>query len=420
MHAQFELPYGSSTVRVRVPERNLAFVLEPHHLAGITDEAGAVRDALRNPLGQKPLADAVQPHDNVVVIVTDNTRACPDDRLLPPILQELEHAVPREQITIVVALGLHPPLGGEELRRLLGDEIVAQYQVVNHDPAKVVNIGMTSRGTPVDINPLVVKADFRLSTGFIEPHFFAGFSGGRKSIAPGVFGLKSAYVNHGYRMIEHPCSRAGVLEGNPIHEDMVEQARMAGLSFVVNVLLNDKKEITNVFAGDMVEAHEAGCEAARSVVGARVPHRVDITVTTNSGAPLDLDLYQTVKGIDTASLVTRDGGIVIAASSCSSGPGPQSFLELHRSCKSPIDVLQKIRREEPIGVQWQNQILARIQLRNQVMLRSELNDELVRSMQLEPVHDLDQAVAAALQRLGKDAEVGVIPWGPLVLPLLDG
>jgi nickel-dependent lactate racemase len=420
MHAQFELPYGSSTVRVRVPERNLAFVLEPHHLAGITDEAGAVRDALRNPLGQKPLADAVQPHDNVVVIVTDNTRSCPDDRLLPPILQELEHAVPREQITIVVALGLHPPLGGEELRRLLGDEIVAQYQVVNHDPAKVVNIGMTSRGTPVDINPLVVKADFRLSTGFIEPHFFAGFSGGRKSIAPGVFGLKSAYVNHGYRMIEHPCSRAGVLEGNPIHEDMVEQARMAGLDFVVNVLLNEEKEITNVFAGDMVAAHEAGCEAARSVVGARVPHRVDITVTTNSGAPLDLDLYQTVKGIDTASLVTRDGGIVIAASSCSSGPGPQSFLELHRSCKSPIDVLQKIRREEPIGVQWQNQILARIQLRNQVMLRSELNDELVRSMQLEPVHDLDQAVAAALQRLGKDAEVGVIPWGPLVLPLLDG
>jgi len=419
MHAEFELPYGSSTVRVRVPERNLAFVLEPHHLAGITDEAGAVRDALRNPLGQKPLADAVQPHDNVVVIVTDNTRACPDDRLLPPILQELERAVPREQVTIVVALGLHPPLGVEELRRLLGDEIVAQYRVVNHDPAKVVNIGMTSRGAPVDINPLVVEADFRLSTGFIEPHFFAGFSGGRKSIAPGVFGLKSAYVNHGYRMIEHPCSRAGVLEGNPIHEDMVEQARMAGLDFVVNVLLNDKKEITTVFAGDMVAAHEAGCEAARSVVGARVPHRVDIAITTNSGAPLDLDLYQTVKGMDTASLVTRDGGIVIAASSCSSGPGPQSFLELHRSCKSPIDVLQKIRREEPIGVQWQNQILARIQLRNQVMLRSELDDQLVRSMQLEPVHDLDEAVAVALRRLGKNAEIGLIPEGPLVLPLLD-
>ena len=420
MHTEFELPYGLSTVRVRVPERNLAFVLEPCHVAGIADEAGAVSDALRNPLGQKPLVDAVQPQDNVVVIVTDNTRACPDDRLLPPILQELERIVPREQITIIVALGLHPPLGEEELRRLLGKDIVAQYKVVNHDPSEVVNIGVTSRGTPVDINPLVVEADFRLSTGFIEPHFFAGFSGGRKSIAPGVFGLKSAYVNHGYRMIEHPRARAGVLQGNPIHEDMVEQARMAGLDFVVNVLLNDKKEITNVFAGDMVAAHEAGCEAARGVVGARVAHRVDIAITTNSGAPLDLDLYQTVKGMDTASLVTRDGGIVIAASSCSDGAGPQSFLELHQSCAGPINVLQKIRREEPIGVQWQNQILARIQLRNQVMLRSELDDELVRSMQIEPVRDLDAAIAVALRRLGEDAEIGVIPGGPLVLPLLDG
>ena len=420
MYAEFELPYGSSTVKVRVPERNLAFVLEPRHEAGLADEAGAVRHALRNPLAQKPLADAVQPQDNVVVIVTDNTRACPDDRLLPPILQELERVVHREQITIIVALGLHPPLGAEELRRMLGDDIVAQYRVVNHDPAKVVNIGVTSRGAPVDINPLVVEADFRLSTGFIEPHFFAGFSGGRKSIAPGVFGLKSAYVNHGYRMIEHSRARAGMLQGNPIHEDMVEQARMARLNFVVNVLLNDRKQITNVFAGDMVAAHEAGCEAARGVVGARVEHRVDIAITTNSGAPLDLDLYQTVKGMDTASLVTRDGGIVIVASSCSSGAGPQSFLELHQSCAGPIDVLQKIRREEPIGVQWQNQILARIQLRNQVMLRSELDDELVRSMQLEPVRDLGEAVAVALRRLGNDAEIGVIPGGPLVLPLLDG
>ncbi|MBE9505548.1 MAG: nickel-dependent lactate racemase, partial [Chloroflexi bacterium] len=416
MYAEFELPYGSSTVKVRVPERNLAFVLEPRHEAGLADEAGAVRHALRNPLAQKPLADAVQPQDNVVVIVTDNTRACPDDRLLPPILQELERVVHREQITIIVALGLHPPLGAEELRRMLGDDIVAQYRVVNHDPAKVVNIGVTSRGAPVDINPLVVEADFRLSTGFIEPHFFAGFSGGRKSIAPGVFGLKSAYVNHGYRMIEHSRARAGMLQGNPIHEDMVEQARMARLNFVVNVLLNDRKQITNVFAGDMVAAHEAGCEAARGVVGARVEHRVDIAITTNSGAPLDLDLYQTVKGMDTASLVTRDGGIVIVASSCSSGAGPQSFLELHQSCAGPIDVLQKIRREEPIGVQWQNQILARIQLRNQVMLRSELDDELVRSMQLEPVRDLGEAVAMALRRLGNDAEIGVIPGGPLVLP----
>jgi nickel-dependent lactate racemase len=419
MFAEFELPYGTGTLPLRVPQKNLACVIEPRHIAGAEDESAAILLALRNPIGQKPLAETVSGDDRVVVIVTDNTRACPDDRILPPLLSELERVVPREQITIVVALGLHAPLGRGELETLVGSDIVAAYNVVNHDPAKTVRIGITTRGTPVMINPLVVEADFRVSTGFIEPHFFAGFSGGRKSIAPGVFAVESAYVNHGYRMIEHPRARSGSLAGNPIHEDMVEQAKMAKLDFIVNVLLNREKKITQVFAGDFVLAHEAGCQAAREVVGVNVDHRVDIAITTNSGAPLDLDLYQTVKGIDNASTVTRDGGIVIAASSCSSGVGPQSFVDLHVSCKDPIDVLQKIRREEPIGVQWQNQILARIQMRNTLMLRSELDDSVVQSMRIDPVHDLDKALQRAIEIVGPDAEIAVLPEGPLALPLLQ-
>lgn len=418
MYAEFDLPYGASSLKVRVPERNLAFVLESRDREGLPDERQAVLQALRSPIGARPLVESVRPNDRVVVIATDNTRACPDDRLLPPILAELESVVPRQNITIVVALGLHPPLDVVGLRRLLGDDIVAQYRVLNHDPAQTVNIGRTTRGTPVDIFRTVVDADFRLSTGFIEPHFFAGFSGGRKSIAPGVFGINSAYVNHGYRMIEHPAARAGVLAGNPIHEDMVEMARMAHLDFIVNVLLNRRKEITHVFAGDLVAAHEAGCFVARETAGAMVPHRVDVVITTNSGAPLDLDLYQTVKGMDVASSVTRDGGIVIIASSCTSGAGPQSFVDVHCSCGGPLEVLQRIRREEPLGVQWQNQILSRIQMRNHVMLRSELDDALVTSMRLEPVRSLDLALEEAMRRLGDSAEVAVIPDGPLVLPLL--
>jgi len=420
MFAEFELPYGTGSVPFRVPKRNLACVIEPRHVDGLRDESTAVLEALRNPIGQKPLTEAVGRDDRVVVIVTDNTRACPDDRLLPPLLSELENVVSREQITIVVALGLHAPLSKDELAKLVGVDIVADYKVVNHEPEKTVQIGTTSRGTPVKINPLVIEADFRISTGFIEPHFFAGFSGGRKSIAPGVFGIDSAYVNHGYRMIEHPLARAGSLAGNPIHEDMVEQARMAKLDFIVNVLLNKDKQITQVFAGDFERAHETGCQAAREVVGVRVDHRVDIAVTTNSGAPLDLDLYQTVKGMDTASMVTRDGGIVITASSCSSGVGPQSFVDVHTACENPIEVLQKIRREEPLGVQWQNQILARIQMRNHLMLRSELDDEVVRSMWIEPVSDLDAALARAISIIGPDAEIAVMPEGPLALPLVDG
>ncbi len=418
MFAEFELPYGTSSLKVRVPERNLSFVLESRDRPGLPDEGAAVLRALRSPIGSKPLAQSVRCGDRVVVIVTDNTRACPGDRLLPPILAELESVVPRENVTIVVALGLHPPLDEDGLRRLIGSDIVAQYRVLNHDPAQTVNIGTTTRGTPVDIYRPVVEADFRLSTGFIEPHFFAGFSGGRKSIAPGVFGVNSAYVNHGYRMIEHAAARAGVLAGNPIHEDMVEMARMARLDFIVNVLLNRKKGITHVFAGDAVAAHEAGCAAARENAGVRVPHRVDIAITTNSGAPLDLDLYQTVKGMDVASLVTRDGGVVIIASSCAAGAGPQSFVDLHRSCGGSIEVLQRIQREEPVGVQWQNQILSRIQMRNHVMVKSQLDEALVRSMRLEPVHSLELALAEALRRLGASAEIAVIPDGPLVLPLL--
>lgn len=419
MNREFELPYGHSVLKASVPEKNLSLVLETEDVEGAENEPDLILKSLRAPIGHLPLRESVRKDDRVVVIVTDNTRACPDDRLLPLILAELEAEVSRQNITIIVALGLHPPLGGEELVALLGREITRNYTVLNHDPAQTVYLGDTSRGTPVEINSKVVEADFRISTGFIEPHFFAGFSGGRKSMAPGVFSLKSAYRNHGYKMIEHPCSRAGVLRGNPIHEDLVEQARMAQLDFIVNVLLNKKREITHVVAGDPVRAHERGCELEKGIAGVRVDHKVDITVTTNSGAPLDLDLYQSVKGMDNASLITRDGGIIIIASSCSTGIGPEVFRELHASASSAKEVLQKIRRDEPIGVQWQNQILARTQLRNDIYLLSDLEDSVVKDMMITPIGTVEEGLARAFEVLGDDAEVAVIPEGPLALLLLE-
>lgn len=419
MNREFELPYGDSTVKVSIPAGNLSFVLDIKDVKGVENESECIINSLRCPIEQLPLRDAVSKDDKVVVIVTDNTRACPDDKLLPPILAELEEKVPRENITIIVALGLHQALDREELARLLGKDIVEGYNVINHDPAQTTYLGKTSRGIPVDINTKVVEADFRISTGFIEPHFFAGFSGGRKSIAPGVFSLRSAYKNHSYKMIEDPRSRAGILKANPIHEDMVEQAKMAKLNFIVNVLLNKKREITHVVAGDPIKAHERGCAIEREIAGVKVNHKVDITITTNSGVPLDLDLYQTVKGIDNASLITRDGGIIIIASSCSTGVGPEAFRELHASVDSPKEVLQKIRREEPIGVQWQNQMLARTQLRNDIYLLSNLEDNVVKDMIMIPVHTMEEGLEKAFEALGGGAEIAVIPEGPLVLPLLE-
>lgn len=419
MYTEVELPYGSSFLKARILTNNIVSILTTKDVKGLENEREAITNSLRSPIGCPALGDCVSKTDKVVVIVTDNTRPCPDDRLLPSILAELEEKLPRKNITIIVAIGLHPPLDKQELAKKLGEGVVENYNVLNHDVNQTVNIGTSSRGTPVDINTKVVEADFSISTGFIEPHFFAGFSGGRKSIAPGVSSMRSVYKNHSYKMIEHPHSRAGVLKGNPVHEDLVEQAKMAKLNFIVNVLLNKKKEITHVVAGDFIKAHERGCELERQIVGIKVNDKVDITITTNSGAPLDLDLYQTVKGIDNASLMTRNGGIIIMASSCSTGVGPKAFRQLHASVSSPKEALQKIRQEEPIGVQWENQILARAQLKNDVYLLSSLEDSMVKDMMITPIHTIEEGLEKAFEVLRSDAEVGLIPEGPLVLPLLE-
>jgi nickel-dependent lactate racemase len=365
------------------------------------------------------LKESLHPGDKVVVIVTDNTRACPDAQLLPPILAEMETRVPKESITIIVALGLHAPLTKDQLVKKLGNVVVEQYNVINHDANDTVNIGITSRRIPININRKVVEADFRLSTGFIEPHFFAGYSGGRKSIFPGVSGHQSIQLNHGYEMVAHPLARTGILKGNPIHEDMVEQARVAKLNFIVNVLLNKKKEITHVVAGDPFLAHEKGCEIEQGIATVRVNRKFDIVITTNSGAPLDLDFYQTCKGIENASRITREGGIIIIAAACDTGIGPDAFKNLHAESDTPREVLERIRSEGPTGVQWQNQVLARVQLSNPIYLVSELEDDLAEKMKVKPFPSVESALNNALEVLGNKAEIAVIPEGPLVLPVLE-
>lgn len=419
MVEEFSFPYGDSFLKADIPAGNLSFVLEKRQLEGIRDEAQAITNSLRWSIGGPPLNERFQADDRIVVLVTDNTRACPDDRLLPPILAELEQKTARENITIVIALGLHPPLDKNALVKKLGREIVENYRVVNHDSADTLFIGNTSRGTPVEVNRLVYEADFRLSTGFVEPHFFAGFSGGRKSAAPGVMGVRTIRTNHRYEMISHPLARTGVLKGNPVHEDLVEQAAMAKLNFIVNVLLNRKGEITHVAAGDPVEAHEKACLIEGANAEVRIAHEVDITITTNSGAPLDLDLYQTCKGIENASRITRQGGIIIIASACNEGGGPEAFLKLHRAAASPAEALERSRLEDPLGVQWQNQILARSQLKNDIYLVSGLQNSLVESMMMKPVKTINQGLEMAFSALGREARVAVIPQGPLVMPVLD-
>jgi nickel-dependent lactate racemase len=418
MKTEFEFPYGKSVLKARLPQKNIAVVLKSQYVRGLEDPAAAILDDLREPIGMPPLVECVRRGDKVVIIVTDNTRACPDSLILPPLLAEVERKTPSENVTIIVALGLHPPLNRQQLVEKLGQKIVDKYHVINHDASQTVNIGVTSAGVPVEINRCVVEADFRLSTGFIEPHFFAGFSGGGKSIFPGVASPRAIHINHGYKFIDHPASRAGSTEENPVYRDILEQAKMAKLDFIVNVLLNKRHEITHIVCGEPAAAHRAGCKIARDITGVNVARQADITITTNSGAPLDLDLYQTAKGIDNASLVTRNGGIIIIAAACDAGAGPKSFVELHAMNPTPQAVLNKIKLEEPLGVQWQNQILARARLKNDIFLVSCLEESLVRSMMMQPFPTIESALEEALRILGDDARIALIPEGPTVLPVL--
>jgi nickel-dependent lactate racemase len=414
-----DLPYGTSFLQVKIPKNNLVSVLKRKESCQLDDEIKAIRERLKNPINSLPLDSLPGKTDKVVILTTDNTRACPDGKLLPPIFEAIESKVPCHNITIVVALGLHYPLSKKELVKKFGRNIVENYSVINHNVKDVVPIGTTSRGTPVEIFKKVVEADIKISTGFIEPHFFAGFSGGRKSIAPGVSGGRAIRYNHSYHMLDDKRARVGVLHGNPVHEDMVEQAKMVGLNFIINVLLNEKGEITDIFAGDPVLAHEKGCELERHLATASIDHKVDISVVTCGGAPLDRDLYQTCKAIDTAAQITRNGGIIIVASRCDAGIGPGSFYDLHSSAGSPSEVLERIKWGEPAGVPWQNQLLARAQLDHEVFLMSRLRPEQVHHMKMTAIPSIEEGISRALMVLGKSAEIAVIPQGPHVLPTLE-
>ncbi len=418
MPESVKLPYGEKYISVDLPDRSSARILTARHLPGSKDEPGLIREALRNPIGSPALKSCIRKNDKVVIVTTDNTRHCPDDRILPVILDELDTVVSRQNITIIIGLGLHPPLSRGELIKKLGRAVVENYTVLNHNPDDTILLGTTSFGTPAEVNSRVVQADFRISTGFIEPHFFAGFSGGRKSILPGVSSARSIRHNHSIEMIENPNSRAGVLAGNPIHEDMVEQARMAKLNFIVNVLMNPEKQITHVFAGNPWSAHEAACATERDIVQVEIDHKVDISIVSNGGAPLDLDFYQTVKGIDTAYQITRDGGIIIVASACSRGVGADDFKSMQVSARSPGEVLESLRGSCHAGAGWQNLILARAQLNHSVYLLSGLKDEEAARMMVTPVHSIREGLDKAFRALGKDAEIAIIPEGPLVLPVV--
>jgi lactate racemase len=417
------LAYGRYGLGVRLPKG--VDVLEPRFLPGLPDEKAALLAGLRNPVGSPPLAGIVQPGDRVVIVHTDITRATPNDRILPVLLEELESAgVAREDITLLNGLGTHRPQTEAELRAMLGDGIVEQYRCLQHDcndDANLVSLGVTSRGHPVRINRLYLDADIRILTGFIEPHFFAGFSGGPKAILPSLAGKESVYTNHGLQMIADPRATWGVTEGNPIWMEMREVALRTNPTFLLNVTLNAKRQITGVFAGEMLAAHTAGCAHVKETAMVRVDEPYDIVITTNSGYPLDQNLYQSVKGMSAASQVVREGGAIIIAAACEDGlPEHGRYWELLSESGSPQGIMELISQPGfSAQDQWQVQIQAQIQFKASVYVYSEgLTDEQIEGALFTPCRSIEDTLVQLIDRYGPGARICAIPEGPQVIPYL--
>ncbi len=329
----------------------------------------------------------------------------------------IQSGVPDDKITILIATGLHRPNTEAELAEMLGEEIVDRFRIVNHnarDRESQVFLGKTKSGTPIWLDRVLYKADFRILTGYIEPHFFAGFTGGRKAILPGCAGIETIAHNHGAAHIAHPKARNGVTKGNPIYEDAVEVAGQVGVPFIVNVTLNRNKEITRVFAGDVVKAHEEGVKFISEKARVTLPSPVDIAITNNGGYPLDLNLYQAVKGMATPEPVIRQGGEIIMAAECSEGIGHGTFEEMILDAGSPREFLERVGTPGFFVIdQWQVQVLARILSRARVSIYSENLDKAeVKRMWLEPLDSVEEGIQAAIDRLGPEARILVLPDGP--------
>lgn len=415
------LDYGQHGLAVDFPD-DRATVIRPTEVAGLPDERAALAEALRNPIGGPPLRHWFRPGTRVCVSFSDITRATPNERLIPWLLEELRF-VPREHITLVNQLGTHRPNTDAELRRMLTPEVVERFRVVNHEPendAALVPFGVTGEGVPALINRHVAEADLRVVTGFIEPHFFAGFSGGPKGIAPGTAGLRTVMSNHRAAHIGHPNATFGVTEGNPLWEELRDLALRVGPTFLVNVTLNTRREITGVFAGDLVAAHRAGCEFVRRSAMRAVDRRYEVVVVTNSGHPLDLNFYQSVKGLSAGARILKPGGTMILVAECAEGvPAGGPMDRQLRAAGSPAELLDRPDTPETRQPeQWQAQIFAKHWRAFDLLLHSRLPDTEVRALHLTPCRDVAAEVARRLDLLGPEARVAVLPHGPLTVPFL--
>jgi nickel-dependent lactate racemase len=421
------LPYGELAIDAELPDD--AVVLTPAQTPPLADPSAAVRDAIARPLGVHPLDRIARSGRKAAIVVSDITRPVPNDLIVPPLLDALERGgVAPGDITIVIGTGLHRPSRDDERRRILGDDVLARCRVVDHDArdrSTQARLLTTPRGVDVWLNRAYMEADVRVVTGFVEPHLFAGYSGGGKGVLPGIAGAQAIAANHDASMIGHPKATWCETHGNPIFEEMRDVALKSEPSLTVNVTLNERGRITGVFAGELVAAHDAAIAQAARQALCPIPHLFDVVVVTNMGYPADLVLYQAVKGMSVAAQACAPGGAILLVAECREGIGGAEYADLLRSERSPAALLDRFQRSGHLTVhdQWQVQVQAMVQARCDVYLHSALSRADVEAAHLRFAPDVDttlaQLVANKHRDLGREPSVCVLPHGQFTVPRLE-
>jgi nickel-dependent lactate racemase len=418
------LAYGKTDLLVTFPDDWDITIIEPEYIPGISHPDRALREALQAPCSSPALHDLVHPGDRVGIVFSDITRPTPNHLLLPAVLAELAH-IPESDITLFNALGTHRPNSEIELRKMLGDELISRYRIIQNnafDPSTQVCLGSSTYGNEIWLNRELANCDLKILTGFIEPHFFAGFSGHGKAVMPGMSSLTTILGNHNAAMIADPKSTWGITHGNPIWEEIRQAAHLCGKIFLLNVTLNRDKQITGIFAGDIDRAHEQGCAYARKTAMRPVSEPFDIVITSNSGYPLDLNLYQSVKGMSAAAQVVRQGGAIIIAADCWDGiPDHGFYRQLLQSVKDPRQLLETICQPGFLKQdQWQAQIQAQIQLKAEVYLYTKnLSAQQIGSALLKPCENIQLTLEQLMMRFGSQARICILPEGPQTIPYIN-
>lgn len=426
--SDIRLPYGKEKLSINIADDRLAGLLvsKANSYTAREDEMSLVRDAIENPIDSIRLKELVKGKNNIVMIASDHTRPVPSKVITPVLLKEIEDGNPDATLTVLIATGFHRLTTKDELIYKFGEDIVNNKKIkfIVHDSSKnedMIDLGTLPSGGKLLINKNAVNCDLLISEGFIEPHFFAGFSGGRKSVLPGVSSRTTVLANHCSEFIADEHARAGVLKDNPIHKDMVFAAKKANLAFIINVVLDENKKVIKAFAGDYVKAHEKGCEFVDALSGVdAIPS--DIVISTNGGYPLDQNIYQSVKGMTAAEATCNPGGVIIMVTNCIDGHGGQSLYDTFANEKSEEKIMQKFLatgRNETVPDQWESQILCRILLKYKVIMVTKAPKDMVHAMHMDYAENVPEAIKMAdeyLEKQGKkNSKITVIPDGVSVI-----